>query len=341
MGNTIDSRPVFSQEASPCSRPSTPVSSLLYQAKFSSEMLARVVRILLRYDPQAVCRFLCSSRFLQQLVREGSDETAELNAARSLLTQQRLHELRVAAGFEGGILALAQSFSQQFSIAQRVEKELKAAGLVQSPGPTTVLDLRNRGRRWRVDGEARGQAVARFLRVSTVLKQLNVGDNKIGVDGAKAIGEALRVNTVLKELRLHNNSIGDEGAAAVADALRGNGALTRLDLYDNFIGTEGAKAIGGGLQINGTLKKLFLERNNIGDEGAGAMADALRLNGSLKELHLRANKIGADGAQALGEALPSNHALAALNVQLNGLNQDSASKLRKAVQGRHHFNLYL
>ena len=132
MGNTIDSRPVFSQEASPCSRPSTPVSSLLYQAKFSSEMLARVVRILLRYDPQAVCRFLCSSRSLQQIVREGSDEAAELNAARSLLTQQRLHELRVAAGFEGGILALAQSFSQQFSIAQRVEKELKAAGLVQS-----------------------------------------------------------------------------------------------------------------------------------------------------------------------------------------------------------------
>ena len=74
MGNTIDSRPVFSREASPCSRPSTPVSSLLYQAKFSSEMLARVVRILLRYDPQAVCRFLCSSRFLQQIVREGSDE---------------------------------------------------------------------------------------------------------------------------------------------------------------------------------------------------------------------------------------------------------------------------
>ena len=89
--------------------------------KLPEELLMRVVRTLLRDDPQAVCRLVSASRVLRQLLPGDSVEAAELRAARSLLTQQRLFELRVAAGLEseGGVPALVRSVSRQLSFVER------------------------------------------------------------------------------------------------------------------------------------------------------------------------------------------------------------------------------
>ena len=77
------------------------------------ELLALVARALLRIDPQAdaraVCRFAASSKALRQLVRGDAAEkelVAELQAARAMLTQQRQHELKKAAGLLGEDAAL-------------------------------------------------------------------------------------------------------------------------------------------------------------------------------------------------------------------------------------------
>ena len=51
---------------------------------------------------------------------------------------------------------------------------------------------------------------------------LNLIDNNIGAEGAKAIAEALKVNPVLNNLDLGYNSIGDDGAKAIAEALKVN-----------------------------------------------------------------------------------------------------------------------
>ena len=89
--------------------------------KLPEELLMRVVRTLLRDDPQAVCRLVSASRVLRQLLPGDSVEAAELRAARSLLTEQRLFELRVAAGLEseGGVPALVRSVSRQLSFVAR------------------------------------------------------------------------------------------------------------------------------------------------------------------------------------------------------------------------------
>ncbi len=63
-----------------------------------------------------------------------------------------------------------------------------------------------------------------------MLKNLVLGENEIGDEGAKAIGGALAVNGVLTDLNLRANSIRDAGAAAIAEALRVNGVLTSLDV---------------------------------------------------------------------------------------------------------------
>jgi len=52
-----------------------------------------------------------------------------------------------------------------------------------------------------------------------VLTALNLNDNRIGIEGAKALAAALRVNRVLKNINLRYNSLGDEGM--IRDAVSG------------------------------------------------------------------------------------------------------------------------
>ena len=65
---------------------------------------------------------------------------------------------------------------------------------------------------------------------------LNLFNNRIGAEGARALAEALKTNKALTSLDLRRNSIGAEGARALAEALKTNSALTSLDLRWNSIG---------------------------------------------------------------------------------------------------------
>ena len=161
--------------------------------KLPDELLMRVVRTLLRDDPQALCRLTGSSKALRRLVRGDSAEAKELRAARALLTQQRLFELRVAAGLEseGGVPALVRSISRQLSFVER-----------PAPAPVTGLDLSSS--RWRVaEGEARGRAVARFVRVSGSLVKLDLRNCGIGDEGAKALAAGVAASGSLVGLYLN------------------------------------------------------------------------------------------------------------------------------------------
>ena len=64
----------------------------------------------------------------------------------------------------------------------------------------------------------------------------------------------------LSHLDLFNNNIGDEGAKAIADAVAASGSLTYLEIGNNNIGDEGAKALAAGISASGplALKKLVV-----------------------------------------------------------------------------------
>ncbi len=54
-----------------------------------------------------------------------------------------------------------------------------------------------------------------------VMTTLDLGGNKIGVEGAIAIAEALKVTAVLTKLDIKANGMGDAGKKAVRDAVKG------------------------------------------------------------------------------------------------------------------------
>ena len=118
--------------------------------------------------------------------------------------------------------------------------------------------------------------IASDLQFLAVLTVLDLHDNKIGVDGAKAIAEALKVNPVLTSLDLQMNSIGDDGAKAIAEALKVNPVLTELQSGGNSIGIDGAKAIAEALKVSPVLTKLYLNNNNLGDAGGKAVREAVK-----------------------------------------------------------------
>ncbi|KAK3282749.1 hypothetical protein CYMTET_9529 [Cymbomonas tetramitiformis] len=203
--------------------------------------------------------------------------------------------------------------------------------------------------------------LANDLVFNTSLNTLNLSDNYIGDEGAKALVVALTpnaegvFNTSLNTLHLWGNNIGPEGAEALAVALTPNEegvfntSLNTLDLGRNEIGPEGAKALAVALTpnaegvFNTSLNTLRLTDDVIGDEGAEALAVALTpnaegvFNTSLNTLHLDWNNIGDGGAKALAVALTPNEegvfngSLNTLDLCYNQITGDAAQQLAEAV----------
>ena len=60
----------------------------------------------------------------------------------------------------------------------------------------------------------------------------------------------------MTSLDVKENRIGAEGAKALGEGLKLNGSLTSLDVSNNYIEADGAKAIGEALKLNGSLKEV-------------------------------------------------------------------------------------
>jgi Leucine-rich repeat (LRR) protein len=142
---------------------------------------------------------------------------------------------------------------------------------------------------------------AKELTGLTKLTRLDLGNNKIGPEGAKSIAGALKDLTILD---LWNNDIKDEGGIAIAGLTK----LRSLNVSSNDIGPKGFEAICKSLldldtlnimynRIEESIKSisaliklriLYLNGNNVGDEGPKAIAPLT----NLVKLYLTCNNIG-------------------------------------------------
>ena len=96
-----------------------------------------------------------------------------------------------------------------------------------------LADFSNSG--WRVaDGEARGRAVARLLRVSSSLITLILAYNKIGDEGAKALAAGVAASGSTAALYLDFNQISRAAKQSLRDAVQG-----RQGFSLNIIGRRG------------------------------------------------------------------------------------------------------
>ncbi|KAF9568331.1 hypothetical protein EC968_002984 [Mortierella alpina] len=182
-----------------------------------------------------------------------------------------------------------------------------------------------------IEGD-RAKALAEAIKINSTLSTLDLGSNLIGVDGAKALAEALKTNTTLITLDLESNSIGGDGAKALADVLKINSTLVTLVLGNNSIRGDGAKALAEALKVNSILTMLKLWSNSIRDDGAKALAEALKINSTLVSLDLGSNSIGGDGVKALAEALKINSTLLTLDLWKNSIGDQRAKVLAEALK---------
>ena len=75
------------------------------------------------------------------------------------------------------------------------------------------------------------------------MPQINLSENKLGIEGAKALAPAIRDSRSLTECVLKANSLGEEGWCAIFDALRDSpqNKIKWWDLVREGIGAEIAK----------------------------------------------------------------------------------------------------
>ena len=103
---------------------------------------------------------------------------------------------------------------------------------------------------------------------------LDLSNNSIGDDGAKALAEMLEVNTSLKCLILSKNSIRYNGAKALTKMYNDSTSLVWLILFDNPIGDKGKIALE--IMTRMTLKRLVDDPDPIVSKNAEALAKTLK-----------------------------------------------------------------
>eukprot|EP00878_Enallax_costatus_P018517 GHUV01019493.1.p1 GENE.GHUV01019493.1~~GHUV01019493.1.p1 ORF type:complete len:602 (+),score=224.84 GHUV01019493.1:1356-3161(+) len=181
-----------------------------------------------------------------------------------------------------------------------------------------------------------GRAGGEQGHVYSVMSELDLSQNPIGIAGAKAVAELLNPeknpgqflislnlskcnipeagglqlvaalqagNLKLRRLGMSNNALGNKTAAGFGDLLESNHTLRELDLGWNQIKADGAKALARGLAANATLSELVLCWNGIEAAGGAALGEMLALNMGLKVLDLSHCRLGPEACLLLGEGL--------------------------------------
>ena len=82
--------------------------------------------------------------------------------------------------------------------------------------------------------------------VSTPLKSLSIGRNKLGDRGVSVLCESLKTNTTLEKLDIQGDgnwdTLGASGAKLIAEMLKVNTPLNKLNLWNNDL-DEAAKTL--------------------------------------------------------------------------------------------------
>ena len=131
------------------------------------------------------------------------------------------------------------------------------------------------------------------------------------------------------QLNLRNNYLGPEGAKALAPALAASASLTSLDVRYNNIPGDGASQLSS-VVLGNTKIEVFNE----------VPIKEMRAD-SFTELNLQRKNIGVEGGMVVAGLLPVMASLTRLEVKDNLLREEGEAALRKATEGRSGFELLL
>lgn len=148
------------------------------------------------------------------------------------------------------------------------------------------------------------------------LRELQIVDNSIGLEGAKRLAELLPALRKLERLNLRHNDIGVAGLAQILAAKLDT--LRWLGLRQNQLGAEGAALLAESSLPS--LEVLHIGANDLGDPGGAALAPLLD---RLVELRSGDNRLGAAAMATIAEA----KRLTILDVERNGCGPEGARAL--------------
>jgi Ran GTPase-activating protein (RanGAP) involved in mRNA processing and transport len=194
-----------------------------------------------------------------------------------------------------------------------------ACNQISSDGVNALVQL--------LETHCQSASILKF-RLAPALETLNLSDNQIDSSGAKNLSIILERYTKLRELDLGNNNIGDEGAIAVAKLLAyynsgwGTSSFSvwtspsfkTLDLHDNQISDKGAHDLAKILQ-NFKLENLNLSNNAINTPIIQKISDSFKGN--------KANLILGNQSPQI-EILPVTYS--------DGLTEDEIKEIKECVE---------
>jgi Ran GTPase-activating protein (RanGAP) involved in mRNA processing and transport len=152
--------------------------------------------------------------------------------------------------------------------------------------------------------------------------------------GVELIYHCLLKNKTLKELDLSNNNIGIEGSYFISLIMRDCRLLTLIYVGYNNIGNEGVKLIAEQLKANYTITELKLRCNNIDDIGLGYICDAIKVNNTLNLLNLEDNFITDEGLRIMADALCENFSLTQVEMDRNIFTGQGISNLVEILSNK-------
>lgn len=141
-------------------------------------------------------------------------------------------------------------------------------------------------------------------------------NNHLHPSSAEDLSRLIAVSPSLRQLHVGYNSLGNQGAKTISEL--GFSQLQVCNLAENEIGPAGARSIAENLKDpKCVIHTLILDSNHLRDEGAMEIAEALKFNTTLKTLDLRYNYISRRGLLALREVLlqGGNKTLQALHLE--------------------------
>jgi Ran GTPase-activating protein (RanGAP) involved in mRNA processing and transport len=191
------------------------------------------------------------------------------------------------------------------------------------------------------------------------LRTLDLSQNKLDAEDARALAPALMKTTALKSLSVAKNNIKGEAAQQLAKAVLNcsslevlsgvpikklrAGKLTKLDLQGKGLGATEGIVLVELIQLSPVLENLSVAYNPIRGEGAQQLATAVLSSAylevfseipikklradALTKLDLRG--VGVSGALVLSDLLKFSSALKSCNLLKNGLDVESATMLSK------------
>jgi Ran GTPase-activating protein (RanGAP) involved in mRNA processing and transport len=181
------------------------------------------------------------------------------------------------------------------------------------------------------------QQLEAMLHRNTVLQDLNLSGDNLGIAGLAVIASALYRNTSIQGLDISDNGLDNlASACTLQELLRRNKTITRLCMDTNTFGSSVAavRCISEGFRTNTTLQELNLSACELDDQGLSILAESLgQQKRGLVKLDLSANQITCSGLRALVDnATIALSTVTHLNLSENSVDDEGAIFLAETLR---------